>query len=528
MEKKEVKIIGLELKKNMGILQAHKLEFDSENRLIIIKGSSGAGKTTEQKALQLGTQGSKTLIDKKLYGDIETEVQLLDGDLNVWVGCKSDKTGALVYTLYTKDKNGKIVKEPVIDGVKATPAKYLEALQTKLTWRMDELTSENPTVQRNILLELYQHSLKSLGVIFDKKDPAYKDSILGKIEQAEKTRDEKDALRKQKGGIAEDLKERGFDPDRPDTVPDAVDIDAIEQKIKEQEKQKTIKETEAKSSKDARLDKIKLKAVEFTEKTKKENEAIKAEWERQCKIFECVEYLVKEKIIELDYPSPKEPIYKDGVLELEKLRAEYKEIEAGKVEVDVSEFDNRITELEVEKSKGKFINAIVEAIDSFHLWRSADETVKGLKTQYHKLLVSVDTGVEGLKIVPEDDNIFLMYDGSYDTSYFHNPNKELRKISAYSGTQKPLICLLIQNYLLSQKAKAMRYMYIDNVPLDKKARALIEDMCEKLNLYVFLNITGDFEKSEIKDGEILIEGGEVFFNQAKAVAKDENWDDLPF
>ncbi|MCJ7802733.1 MAG: hypothetical protein MUP82_10300 [Candidatus Marinimicrobia bacterium] len=105
----------------------------------------------------------------------------------------------------------------------------------------------------------------------------------------------------------------------------------------------------------------------------------------------------------------------------------------------------------------------------------------------------------------------MMYDGTYDLDYFGNPRKHLRKLSAYSGTQKPVICLLIQNYLLSKKSKAMRYMYIDNVPIDNKTRALLEKMCIELNLRVFLNITGDFSKDGLIDGEILIEGGEVFF-----------------
>src|SRR6056297_1859277 len=157
--KKQVKIIGLQLNRQQGILRACNLKFDEKNRLTVIKGGVGEGKTTLQKSLQLGTNGSKTLTDKQLYGEIDQEVQLLDGDIPLFVGCKTSKTG-LVYTLYSKDKEGKIVREPVIDGVKASPAKYLDTLQTALTWRMDELTSENPTVQKRILLDLYKFELQ--------------------------------------------------------------------------------------------------------------------------------------------------------------------------------------------------------------------------------------------------------------------------------------------------------------------------------------------------------------------------------
>ena len=106
-----------------------------------------------------------------------------------------------------------------------------------------------------------------------------------------------------------------------------------------------------------------------------------------------------------------------------------------------------------------------------------------------------------------------MYDGSYDTDYFHNPNKELRKLSAYSDTQKPMICLLIQSYLINKKGKSLPYLWIDKVPIDNKTRDLIEKMSEDLGLWLFVSWTGDFEKSNLKDGEMLIENGEIFFNK---------------
>src|SRR6056297_1553142 len=123
-EQKQVKIIGLSVNKQLGILKACQMNFDENNKLNIIKGGVGEGKTTAQQALKLGTQGSKTLTDKNLDGDIDIETQLLDGDQKVYVGAKSSD-GRLTYVLYTKDENGKKIKEPVIDGVKATPAKYL-------------------------------------------------------------------------------------------------------------------------------------------------------------------------------------------------------------------------------------------------------------------------------------------------------------------------------------------------------------------------------------------------------------------
>ena len=585
MQQKKVKIIGLAVNHQVGILQACKIDFDDKNRLNIVKGGVGEGKSTLTKNLQLGTQGTKTLVDKQLYGDIDTEVQLLDGEKNIWVGCKSDKNGKLVYSLYTKDDNGKKVKEPIIDSVKATPSKYLEALQTELTWRLDELTSENPTVQKKILLSMYQHAFSELGVIFDKKSPLYKDSILDKIEKAEDNRNTKDATRKQVGGIKEDLKANGFDPDRPATIPDAVDINVIDEKIKEQEKQKTIEETQSTSGKDLKLQEIKTEVSELTNKAVNYNAELKTAYEKKIAanqlirdekviVEECLQEinvnmnkLIDYKVLNknFDYATflknvtfkkdpaiVQEPKYilfsEDGKMittgdfekeatkiftELEKSRVNYTKIVMGEnPTIDLSKFNDEITKLEDEKKKGIEINKIVAAVDSWHEWSDADGKVKELKKEYVKMLAKVETGVEGLKIVPEETegklDIFLMYDGSFDPKYFSNKDKKMIKLSAYSGTQKPVICLLIQNYLLSKKPKAMRYMFIDNVPVDKKTIMLLDEMGEKLDLTIFLNITGDFDKNTIKDGEILIEGGEVFFAGLEKTKEIKKIDDLPF
>jgi len=558
---KEVKIIGLKLNHSLGIVQACNLVFDEENRLIIFKGGVGDGKTTMQKALQLGTQGSKTLVDNDLYGDIDEEVPLLDGDFPIWVGCRS-KDKKLQYTLYTKDANGKKVKNPIIDGVEATPAKYLEALQTELTWKMDELTSENPSIQKKILLKLYQHGLKKIGIIFDKMHPDYKASILGQIDEAVNGRDMADMIRKQKGGIADDLKAKGHDPDRPETCPDEIKIEEIEQNIKALEKEKTQKETNSESVRDKDLAEIKSSAQEMVNRCLNYNKDLKDGYDELelefnqnqetytfinshlIKIGESLEKLeIKdwEKIhadIEkkVKYPKemdkPKTPTYikidqknqveSDNLKDLDekakmlvnnilRLREKYITKYSEQKEFDSTKIDESIKQLELSKLAALENNKIVDAIDSFHKWRDANAQVVDLKNQYIKLLAQVDTGVEGFKIVPDDDQIYGMYDGSYDPKYFGNPNKELRKLSSYSGTQKPVICLLIQNYLLSKKEKAMRYMYIDNIPIDNKTRALIEKMCIDLNLRVFLNITGDFSKDGLVNGEILIEGGHVFF-----------------
>ncbi len=563
---KTVKITGLEFIKSLGIIQATKLVFDPNKKFTTIKGAVGVGKTTFKKGLELGTQGSKTLIDKELYGEVNLEVQLLDGELPLWVGVKTNKDKKVSYVLYSKDDSGKKIKNPVIDGNEATPAKYFEQLQTELTWKMPELISENPSVQKKILLKLYQSQLSKIGVIFDKNHPDYELSILGQIDKAVSFRDVKDFERKQIGGIAEDLKAQGNDPDRPESCPEEIPISEIETEIKRLEKEKNIKEAEPEATKKAELAEIKAKASEITNKCLTYNSELKAEFDTARKLYddyaeqlsednkrvtyfdkilndlqenEQIEPKDSEKISNLfneclTYPQEiKDPFEPnliqfddknqvttsenldqkgiDLINEITKLRTDYSEKYSNPSTINTADLKKQIELQEENKKKALEVNKIVAAIDSFHRWRAANEDVLTLKNKYLKLLAQVDTGVEGLEIIPDEDNIFLMYDGSYDPKYFGNENKEMRKLSSYSGTQKPVICLLIQSYLLSKKAKAMRYIYIDDVPIDNKTIKILEEMTEKLDIHVFLNHTGDFDKSELKDGEILIQGGEVFF-----------------
>lgn len=568
MEQKEVKIIGLKINEQLGILQSCQLTFDPKNNLIAIKGEVGAGKTTLQKGLMLGTLGSEALKDdKQLYGGIDEEVQLLDGDIKIFVGCKSNAKGQIDYVIYTKDIDGKIVKDPVIDGVKITPATYLKSLQTALTWRVDEVTSENPTVQKKILLELYKSELANLGVIFDKKDVQYTDSILGKIDLAENKRAEKDFARKQIGGFQNQLEPLGIDANEPKTHPKRIDISELEsQKSKLQYDIDNVgraKEQELEALKN-KADAVNLKLKEANNGILQKNKEIEEDYEKKkhqynqntatlngintdldtlliekClsdENYNALKNTLKSSFTNIDISSPimfEELTFsktgscstkftewevndevKELLISLNDLRVQYNTLNntpAG----DTSKYEQELQMVVNNLLLAKENNKKCDMLDAYLQWSEAHKEVMELKNQYAEMLLSVNTGVDGLKIcVDKEDNamdIYLTYDGSYDVSYFNNENKEPRKLSSYSGTQKPLICLLLQNYLLSKKPKAMRYLWIDNVPIDNKTKLLLEKMGKELGLTIIVNITGDFNKESLVNGEILVEGGEVFF-----------------
>lgn len=89
--------------------------------------------------------------------------------------------------------------------------------------------SENPTVQKKLLLEIFKSQLAGLGVVFDKKDDKWNDSILGRIEAAESKRSEAEFLRKQVGGFLNQLEPLGIDPENPDTHPVYKDLTTLEE-----------------------------------------------------------------------------------------------------------------------------------------------------------------------------------------------------------------------------------------------------------------------------------------------------------
>jgi hypothetical protein len=564
--KKEVKIIGLSVNKSFGGLKATELKFNEENRLTVVKGEVGSGKTTLNRALSLTTKGSKTLEDNNLYGEVDLTAQLLDGDYKVFVNCKTDQNGKLIHSIYTIDEHGNKLKDVVIDGQKLTPANYLKSLQTSLTWRLDELTSENPVTQRKILLELYSSELEKKGVIFDKNHPKFTESIIHKIEVSKNDRNYADMKRKEVGGIAEDLKSKGIDYE---TVRELKDVITLEQQISAAHSDINYLQRNAKQVHEAALNELKTKGLEinaklkdFRDKIKDSNDVNQEElnlWEelqRQKtedldKIQQTLESLESNNIDEVlmlthaGLPIDKKPENKfltqlefnekgqctsqpedfqdEKINQLLKAyifaKSQYsKKAKQEDIIPDTSKQEEKIAYLKDELNSNYTWNKEAKAINSFYDWKDANEVVKDLKNDYYKKLTGIDTGVDGLHISlenAESENIFLMYDGAYDTEYFHNPEKELRKLSSYSDTQKPLICLLIQNYLLKQKRKSMPYLWIDKVPIDKKTRLLLNRMSEELGLWLFVSWTGDFEKANLVDGELLIENGDVFFSENK-------------
>lgn len=465
------------------------------------------------------------------------------------------------------------MREPIFvprcNSAFATPAEYLKHLQTDLTWRMNELVSENQTVQRNLLMSIYKQELANAGVVFDKTNDAYTDSILGRMELVINERSQKEYERKAVGGFKNQLEPLGIDVENVDTWPKEVDLEVINKKLTEKE----VEKSNLDKDKDTKLkalrvegDGIVLKIKEANSEIDISNKDLKADYNDDLDIYNkngedfisleteiirftkngCFTEEYSKKLIfsladGFKNEEPEEPKYAAKVLfdeegkinskksdfdpksdlyelltDLGVIKQKYRE-EKARPANDTTKIDEEIKDIEREISSAIEKNNRFKMLDSFNKWHDAEMLVRELREEYYNMLSSIDTGVEGLKITVDNQaeklDIYLNYNGSYDTKYFGNAKKEDRKVSSYSGTQKTIICLLLQSYLLGKKEKAMRYLWIDDVPIDNKTKDLLNVMGSKLGVTIIVNITGDFNKENLDSGEILIEGGEVFFNK---------------
>ena len=130
----------------------------------------------------------------------------------------------------------------------------------------------------------------------------------------------------------------------------------------------------------------------------------------------------------------------------------------------------------------------------------------------------IDTGVEGLKIVPNATDtdkieVWIMYDGRYDKDFFLNPNGESRYIFQYSSFQRSAIGVMLQAARLNLKPKALRLAIVDDVAFTQKGLAVLSKLCTDLDVQLITCRTDDIDRSQVKDGEVLMENGEAFFKK---------------
>lgn len=480
--------------------------------------------------------------------------------------------------LYTKDLNGKAV-QPIIDGVQWTAAQYWKALTTELTHSLGDLFSENQSDHRKLIEKLFKPELDALHAdklveeisalrkdrdtkrLVCQSNGAYMErfnadgwneknlSLLKKVDiealRKEITALEIEKAKKVSAPEAEHkLKCMELDNARKDALQILKDEGAKlrEQERMEQERLDSIYNEEKRiydetSAKKQQLDEYYAQLrtnvasfIGYNVQDEKRNEQGQvfyyAGTEEQKDIVKGLDSIYAGKLAKLN--SLTEPV-KGAVSEelTKKIEAkiqEYKDLEAKPIEypsvetVDVSAFDRMIANKQSEITAAETTNAVFDRYQMWQDWIAANEIYLAKVDELRKLYASINTGVEGMKIVPRDTDsgkveVWVMYDGAYNPEYFGNPEKEQRFMFDYSSFQRTVIGLMLQSARLNLKPRALRLAFIDDVAFTPRDIAVLTDIAEKLNLRLITAWTHEADKQELLDGQVLVEGGEIFFDK---------------
>ena len=204
---------------------------------------------------------------------------------------------------------------------------------------------------------------------------------------------------------------------------------------------------------------------------------------------------------------------------------EYKELQAKELPIsapeapDTSAIDAKIIELKTRRDSADKNNKLVSRFGYWNAWIEAKGLYEKEIDVLRKLYGKVNTGVNGLVISPELTDtgriqIWLKYNGAYDTEFFGNAIAEHRYLFEYSAFQRSIIGLLLQASRLDLKSKVLRMAFVDDISVTKKSIEMIERVCGEFDLKLWTSFADDsYDLENIPEGNIVVENGHVFFNK---------------
>lgn len=479
--------------------------------------------------------------------------------------------------LYTKDDKGKAI-QPVIDGVAWTASQYWKALTTELTHSLNDLFSENQTTHRKLIEKLFKQELDALNanevvarinLARDARNEARimcqsNGAFMERFQSEGYNESQLDALKYiDIDKIKEDIRNAEIEKDRAINTPESeyqlicAKIDANRnkelQRIKDEgnairnkinaEKQNNLieytqqlsKYNESKLMVDKLVEDYKkvqeevYKFINFNKTSEIRNEQGKLIDCTASKIQKDVVFAIENAFIEkmsqievINKPIEKS-VSQELINALNQKAEEYKALESSpviypeKVQPDTSAIDKNIMNLRNSLMSAEENNKIFQRYQLWRNWIEAKALYEKEVDELRKLYASIDTGVEGMKIVPRDtDNgkveVWIMYNGQYNPAYFGNKEKQSRFMFDYSSFQRTIIGLLLQSARLNLKSRALRVAFIDDVAFTQNDISVLTNIAEELNLKLITAWTHEADKEQLMDGQVLVDGGEVFFN----------------
>lgn len=567
MEKqRQVKLIGVRVE-NQGIIKAAELTPDLLNkRLVTITGETGNGKSTLIDLIKTSISGSEAIKKKDiLEKGYLAEAQLSDGDIKLFVGARvieyqrgvNKGEPKFEVFLYAKDENGKQY-QPIIDGVACTSSDYVKMLTTELTFSMPDLHSENQTTHRNLIEKLFKPELEALRA----------DEVVERILKAKKIRDNARAITQANGAFMSVFEEEGWDENKLSKL-QAIDVKTIEDTILAKKLEKDRLENggndayelaKAKIDKERSdaLQKIKDEGLGIKEQIRVDNEAKDKAYQEALNIYNAVlekkynlvsdcldlrnraaevlgnsdafqkvqeivnayqeEWVKNHNPIEPKQASPDQALAEA----LQSSYARYKTLSDSPLNypekgvADTTELQKEIEGLEERKTAAEKTNSVYTRYQYWLSWVEAKGIYEKEIDTLRKLYASIDCGVKGMNIVPRETGsgkieVWVMYDGQYDSEYFSNLNNEMRFMFQYSSFQRTIIGLMLQAARLNKKDKALRLAFVDDVAFTTRDLDVLSDISEKLKLNLIVAWTHEVEKDTLLEGQVMVEGGEVFF-----------------
>lgn len=562
MNQKQVEIIGLTAGE-YNTLKAVVLTPDIlSKKLIQVVGESGEGKTSLLDLIKIPISGTDAIKKKDILPKgFFTQALLKDGDVKIYIGAKvseyqrGEKVGdpKFEFYLYSLDDNGKQYT-PIIDGVSATASEYTKSLTTDLTFRMADMFSENQSTHRKLIESLFKAELDAMKI----------DELMESIIKKRTARDSARALCQSQGAYMEQFKNEGLTEQSLQLI-HRVDVSEIDGKIIEllMKKDRAVnsfddaynlakmeidrnREREIQGLKDYgnklleeqredRRQKELAYSSEFekykdavSEKDDLENAATKLKisvenfFDGPCEeVTNAIQKEFERKISLLQLIEPiKQPDNYELTAKIQKVRDDIASFPAPKyperTAVDTLYIDDEVQKLRDQKVSAERTNALYDRYQLWLTWIEAKSRYEQELDKLRKMYASIDTGVDGLRIVPAETESgrvepWIMYDGSYDTEFFHNPDKEMRHMFSYSSFQRAVIGVMLQAARLNLKPKALRLAIIDEVAFTEKGVSILSKICEEFNVRLFTGRTIAPEVDKLTDSQILIQGGELFF-----------------
>lgn len=551
MEQKEIKLLSFQARNHRALKVVEVKPDLAAKRVVVVRGVEGSGKSSLLECLQTALSGSKAVKNKdSLEPGYLAEVCLRDGDLNIWAGAKVSEGGDFSIYLYSKDEDGKKFI-PIMGGKKMTPSEYAKTLTTDLTFDMPSLFSANAPTHRRLIESLFGEELDKLGV----------EKLKSELKMQEKRRDNARAMCDANGAFMSTFKEEGWSEEKLEKLT-RPDTEELKKKLVELEVEKGSMLNNASTLKELKLSRIKeegrairAKIDEVTATLKSGYEAEEKNWRDDKSLAETEARLLtgayeKMRLIPVApdliaevyqkiksampvhcVPEPAIPAYwassvqvydasyGDLPLQYEEKLKEYQEEDNKNAEADASEVARLDTAIAETKSRLSGAETIEKVYDRYELWKTWIEE----KGKYEAKLVElrrryaeVNTGVEGMEIVPVGDDIWLEYNGQDDPEFFGNKDREMRQIFNYSQSQCGVIGLLLQAARLDLKPKALRLCILDGIPYTSKGLEIVSKICEEKNLQLITAQTDDhYSVDNVPENEIIIEGGECFFTNLK-------------